>query len=129
MKGFFGILVLVAQFLALSSCTVSYHQAMAEDRREVYLDAMREHSRLEKKYLELLANLERMPKEPWLLEQKKIQMKELNHAMEVLLQSRQEFTTSLQDWENHLQYLRSVQAETGAFPADGKLQKLPWENQ
>lgn len=86
----------------LSSCAGSIQYEMVQDRQQTYQNASREYHRAEEEYINLLFNLERLPKDPYLLEQKKIQMKELEHLRALLLQSRSELDVSVQQWESEL---------------------------
>jgi hypothetical protein len=91
-----------ASFLLLASCAAgSIQQADARDRQAVFEAAWNDYAESEEAYLTLLANLERYPKEEYLLDQKKILRKELELKRSVMLQSRAEFDDAVRLWDTY----------------------------
>lgn len=96
----------------------SLQQVDAMDRQAEYQAAFAEFSSVEKDYLTLLFNLETHPQDPYLLEQKQILRKELEHLRTVMMQSRAEFDDAVVKWEEYVRGLRSAQKDAPAFPAN-----------
>jgi len=103
MKRLVGLIAIV-----ICACGGSLQYDVVQDRLRDYQRALREYHRAEEEYLNLLFNLERLPQDPFLLEQKKIQMKELEQLRALLLQSRSELDMAVQQWELELMARRGV---------------------
>ena len=86
----------------------SPQQTMVDDRYLVYEQTYKAYAEAEKKYLNLLFNIERLPEEEELWIMKRDQMLELLQLRDLMLQARAELDDAVQDWERHLQ---EVQAE------------------
>lgn len=101
-------------FLAFSffflSCTnhPSHQQTMVDDRQMVYEETYKAYIEAEKKYLNLLFNIERLPEEEELQIMKRDQMLELLQLRDLMLQARAELDDAVQEWEK---YLQEVQAD------------------
>ena len=81
---------------------VSSQQTMADDRNLVYEDTYKAYREAEKKYMNLLFNIERMPEEEELWVMKRERMLELMQLKELMLNARQELDGALQEWERHV---------------------------
>ena len=103
-----GILLLVVGMLSACANHPSPQQTMVDDRYMVYEQTYKAYAEAEKKYLNLLFNIERMPEEEELWMMKRDQMLELLQLRDLMLQARGELDDAVQDWEKHLQ---EVQAE------------------
>ena len=99
---------LVAGLLSACANHPSPQQTMVDDRYLVYEQTYKAYAEAEKKYLNLLFNIERMPEEEELWIMKRDQMLELLQLRDLMLQARGELDDAVQDWEKHLQ---EVQAE------------------
>ena len=86
----------------------SPQQTMVDDRYLVYEQTYKAYAEAEKKYLNLLFNIERLPEEEELWIMKRDQMLELLQLRDLMLQARAELDDAVQDWEKHLQ---DVQAD------------------
>ena len=106
---FFALLPLL-MLSVLSGCAnhPSPQQTMVDDRYLVYEQTYKAYAEAEKKYLNLLFNIERLPEEEELWMMKRDQMLELLQLRDLMLQARGELDDAVQDWEKHLQ---EVQAE------------------
>lgn len=102
----YGIL-LVAGLLSACANHPSPQQTMVDDRYMVYEQTYKAYVEAEKKYLNLLFNIERMPEEEELWMMKRDQMLELLQLRELMLQARGELDDAVQDWEKHLQELQA----------------------
>jgi hypothetical protein len=118
-------------FMMLSSCTASYNNMVVEDRVKNYdghLDYFRE---LEHEYLTLLANLERYPKDQFLLGKKAQLIKELDQQRLVLSQSRVELDQAIRDWEVNIMQERTQSESVKEVldrAKDGRVKDRPeWE--
>ena len=98
----YGIL-LVAGLLSACANHPSPQQTMVDDRYLVYEQTYKAYAEAEKKYLNLLFNIERMPEEEELWMMKRDQMLELLQLRDLMLQARGELDDAVQDWEKHLQ--------------------------
>ncbi|MCL2283852.1 MAG: hypothetical protein FWC26_11110 [Fibromonadales bacterium] len=74
---------------------------------EEYKSAAKYHDESEKKYLLLLENLEKYPKEEYLLLQKQLLRKEIEQNRLLMLQARSEFEKALQNWDLSVQKLET----------------------
>ena len=98
----YGIL-LVTGLLSACANHPSPQQTMVDDRYLVYEQTYKAYAEAEKKYLNLLFNIERMPEEEELWMMKRDQMLELLQLRDLMLQARGELDDAVQDWEKHLQ--------------------------
>ena len=107
-KSLFALLPLLMLSL-LSGCAnhPSPQQTMVDDRYMVYEQTYKAYAEAEKKYLNLLFNIERMPEEEELWMMKRDQMLELLQLRDLMLQARGELDDAVQDWEKHLQELQA----------------------
>lgn len=80
----------------------SPQQSMAMERSDVYYGTYKAYMDAEKKYLNLLFNIERMPDEEELWSMKRDQMLELMQLKELMLASRVELDNAIQEWEKYL---------------------------
>lgn len=102
------LVVLVAFALSpmfFGACSLSggsAPQAMAMDRSRSYDGLYNAYIKAEKKYLNLLFNIERMPDEDELWEMKREQMLELMQLKEMMLNARSELDNAIQEWEKYL---------------------------
>lgn len=111
-KGFAKSLIALLPLLMLSllsGCAnhPSPQQTMVDDRYMVYEQTYKAYAEAEKKYLNLLFNIERMPEEEELWMMKRDQMLELLQLRDLMLQARGELDDAVQDWEKHLQELQA----------------------
>lgn len=97
-------LVLFAS-LFFASCATQYssEQTLAEDTYMVYKETYKAFAEAEKRYMDILFNLERMPEEEELWIMKRETMLELEHLRELMLQARSDFDDAAKDWDAHLQ--------------------------
>ena len=102
----YGIL-LVAGLLSACANHPSPQQTMVDDRYMVYEQTYKAYVEAEKKYLNLLFNIERMPEEEELWMMKRDQMLELLQLRDLMLQARGELDDAVQDWEKYLQELQA----------------------
>ncbi len=98
------LLFLLISFLLLVGCTShpSPQQTMVDDRYMMYTEYYKNYAAAEKKYLNLLFNIERMPEEEELWIMKREQMQELLQLRELMLAARADLDNSMQEWETHL---------------------------
>ena len=75
---------------------------MVDDRYMMYSEYYKNYAEAEKKYLNLLFNIERMPEEEELWIMKREQMQELLQLRELMLSSRADLDNAMQEWETHL---------------------------
>ena len=97
----YGIL-LVAGLLSACANHPSPQQTMVDDRYLVYEQTYKAYAEAEKKYLNLLFNIERMPEEEELWMMKREQMQELLQLRELMLSARADLDKAMQEWETHL---------------------------
>jgi len=111
---------MVLWFGALSAllvgCVGSYQNQVVDDRLQDYERCSQEYHDAEKTYLNLLFNLERVPGDSFLLQEKKMQMQELVNLRSVLLQSRGELDDAIQQWELQIRAERGVQLKGAPEP-------------
>ncbi len=98
--------------LAISCNSHSILRDNANDRYEEYKDAFKHYADSETDYIILLSNLERYPKDEYLLMRKQILRKEIEQNRLLMLQTRVEFEKALQEWDFEVQ-----KRETG-IPTD-----------
>ncbi|MCL1956988.1 MAG: hypothetical protein FWF63_06665 [Fibromonadales bacterium] len=100
-------------FILVISCnSTSILRENANDRYEEYKSAYKHYSESETNYIILLENLERYPKDEYLLMRKQILRKEIEQNRLLMLQTRVEFEKALQEWDFEVQ-----KRETG-IPTD-----------
>ncbi len=101
-------LVFIFVLLFLASCTTtSMVRENAYARYEEYKSAAKYHTDSEKDYLILLENLEKYPKEPYLLTRKQILRREIEQNRLLMLQARSEFEKALQEWDLTVQKMET----------------------
>ena len=101
------VALLVTGLLSACANHPSPQQTMVDDRYLVYEQTYKAYAEAEKKYLNLLFNIERMPEEEELWMMKRDQMLELLQLRDLMLQARGELDDAVQDWERHLQELQA----------------------
>jgi hypothetical protein len=113
----FAFLLVVSVWLL--GCTApSMQQVDAMDRQDEYRRAYADYMATEKEYLNILFNLETHPQDEYLLEQKTLKRKELEHLRTVMMQARGEFDDAIVKWDDYVRELRSVQKDAPVFPAN-----------
>jgi len=97
--------LLGAAAICLTACATQYssEQTLAEDTYMVYRESYKAFADAEKRYMNILFNLERMPEEEELWIMKRETMLELEHLRELMLQARADFDDAAKDWDKHLQ--------------------------
>jgi len=96
--------VLSFGFILTISCnSPSILRENANDRYEEYKAAFKHYSDSESDYIILLANLERYPKDEYLLMRKQLLRKEIEQNRLLMLQTRVEFEKALQEWDFEVQ--------------------------
>ncbi len=101
-------LALIFAFLTLVSCTTtSMLRDNANTLYEEYKSAAEYHAESEKDYLILLENLEKYPKDKFLLTRKQILRKEIEQNRVLMLQARLEFEKALQEWDTAVQKMET----------------------
>ncbi|MDR3001222.1 MAG: hypothetical protein LBU89_08160 [Fibromonadaceae bacterium] len=106
-KGCSPLLVLVAALLLTSCAPKSMYQENAKARYEEYKSSVKYHAETEEKYIILLENLERLPKEQELLIRKQILRKEIEQNRLLMLQARSEFEKALLEWDLAVQKMET----------------------
>ena len=100
--------VFIFAFLLLASCTTtSILRDNATTLYEEYKSAAEYHAESEENYLILLKNLERYPKDKYLLMRKQILRKEIEQNRLLMLQARSEFEKALQEWDAAVQKMET----------------------
>ncbi|GBU25134.1 hypothetical protein R83H12_01773 [Fibrobacteria bacterium R8-3-H12] len=89
--------------LTISCNSSSILRENANDRYAEYKSAYKHYSDSETDYIILLANLERYPKDEYLLMRKQILRKEIEQNRLLMLQTRVEFEKALQEWDFEVQ--------------------------
>ncbi|MCL1957901.1 MAG: hypothetical protein FWF63_11305 [Fibromonadales bacterium] len=106
MKSYNKLWFLVLSFgfiLAISCNSHSILRDNANDRYEEYKTAFKHYADSEIDYIVLLENLERYPKDEYLLMRKQILRKEIEQNRLLMLQTRVEFEKALQEWDFEVQ--------------------------
>jgi len=98
--------------LTISCNSHSILRDNTNDRYEEYKSAFKHYTDSEVDYIILLENLERYPKDEYLLMRKQILRKEIEQNRLLMLQTRVEFEKALQEWDFDVQ-----KRETG-IPTD-----------
>jgi len=88
--------------------TISCHSSSilrdnTNDRYAEYIDAFKHYTESENDYIILLENLEKYPKDEYLLMRKQILRKEIEQNRLLMLQSRVEFEKALKEWDFEVQ--------------------------
>jgi len=89
--------------LTISCHSSSILRENTNDRYEEYKAAYKHYSNSENDYIILLANLERYPKDEYLLMRKQLLRKEIEQNRLLMLQTRVEFEKALQEWDFEVQ--------------------------
>jgi len=89
--------------IAISCNSPSMLRENANDRYEEYKAAFKHYTDSETDYIILLSNLERYPKDEYLLMRKQILRKEIEQNRLLMLQTRVEFEKALQAWDFEVQ--------------------------
>ena len=100
-------LILLIGVLTFSCTTTSMVRDNANTLYEEYKSAAKYHDEAERDYLILLENLERYPKDPFLLARKQILRKEIEQNRLLMLQARGEFEKALQEWDSVVQKMET----------------------
>ncbi len=96
--------VLSIGFILTISCnSPSILKENTNDRYEEYKTAYKHYSDSETDYIILLSNLEKYPKDEYLLMRKQILRKEIEQNRILMLQTRVEFEKALQEWDFEVQ--------------------------
>lgn len=93
--------------LAISCAPTSMKQENTHARYEEYKSAAKYHAEAEEKYIYLLENLEKYPKDKFLLTRKQILRKEIEQNAVLMLQARSEFEKALQEWDVAVQKMET----------------------
>ena len=94
--------------LILVSCAAtSMKQENTKTLYEEYKSAFKIYSESENDYIILLSNLEKYPKDEYLLMRKQILRKEIEQNRVLMLQARGEFEKALKDWDIAVQKMES----------------------
>jgi len=104
-----NILKLFVFALLLASCaaTTSIHQENTKTLYEEYKSAFKAYSDAEDAYIILLSNLEKLPKDEYLLIRKQILRKEIEQNRMLMLQARGEFEKAFRDWDIAVQKMET----------------------
>jgi len=95
-------------FLAIVCCSATSPQGEnTKARYAEYKSAMKYYDESEADYIILLENLERYPKEAYLLTRKQILRKEIEQNRVLMLQARLEFEKALQEWDSKVQKMET----------------------
>ncbi|MDR2593870.1 MAG: hypothetical protein LBC87_03785 [Fibromonadaceae bacterium] len=89
--------------IAISCNSHSILRDNTNDRYEEYKSAYKHYSDSEIDYIILLENLEKYPKDEYLLVRKQILRKEIEQNRLLMLQTRVEFEKALQEWDFEVQ--------------------------
>jgi len=100
-------------FLAIVCCSATSPQGEnTKARYDEYKSAMKYYDEAEADYIILLENLERYPKEAYLLTRKQILRKEIEQNRVLMLQARLEFEKALQEWDLKVQRMETGLPDT-----------------
>ena len=97
------ILLLAMVQVVISCAATSIMRENTHDRYEEYKDAYKHYSESENNYIILLENLEKHPKDEYLLMRKLILRREIEQNRLLMLQTRSEFEKALQEWDLDVQ--------------------------
>jgi len=108
MKNILLFILAATLFQAIICCSATSPQGEnAKARYEEYKSAMKYYDESEADYIILLENLERYPKEAYLLTRKQIIRKEVEQNRVLMLQARLEFEKALQEWDLKVQKMET----------------------
>jgi hypothetical protein len=110
------LLCLVSVAVLLGCAATSVEETNARDCQAIFEAAYKDYAASEEDYLILLSNLERYPKEEYLLQQKRLLRQEIEHKREVMLQSRSEFDAAVQAWDKYTVELQTKPVDTLTGP-------------
>jgi hypothetical protein len=96
-----------ALFLASCAATTSIHQENTKTLYEEYKSTFKAYSEAEQAYIILLSNLEKLPKDEYLLIRKQILRKEIEQNRMLMLQARSEFEKAFRDWDIAVQKMET----------------------
>jgi uncharacterized protein with gpF-like domain len=99
--------IIFASLLIMSCAATSTQQENTKTLYEEYKSALKYYSEAEKDYIILLANLERYPKDEYLLIRKQILRKEIEQNRVLMLQARSEFEKALKEWDIAVQKMET----------------------
>ncbi|MCL2101650.1 MAG: hypothetical protein FWH22_08055 [Fibromonadales bacterium] len=102
-----SLLLFIAALLLMSCAPKSMQQENTKARYEEYKSAVKYHTEAEEKYIILLENLERLPKEQELLIRKQILRKEIEQNRLLMMQARSEFEKALLEWDLTVQKMET----------------------
>ena len=91
----------------MSCAATSTQQENAKTLYEEYKSAFKYYAEVEEDYIVLLSNLERYPKDEYLLIRKQILRKEIEQNRMLMLQARNEFEKALKDWDIFVQKMEN----------------------
>jgi len=101
------LVLIFALFFLISCTTTSMQRENAKARYEEYKSALKYYAETEEDYIILLENLEKYPKEQYLLVRKQILRKEMEQNRVLMLQARSEFEEALQEWDSKVQRMET----------------------
>lgn len=108
-----SIILLFMLLLGACAGSRSAPQEMVHERNAVYQGTYKAYIEAEKKYINLLFNIERMPEEEELWIMKRDQMKELIYLRDLMLVARGELDAAIQDWERYIQNIEDEAKKPG----------------
>ncbi|MDR2581555.1 MAG: hypothetical protein LBC85_11260 [Fibromonadaceae bacterium] len=100
-------LVIISALLLMSCVATSPQQDTAKTLYEEYKSALKYYSESEQNYIILLSNLERYPKDDYLLIRKQILRKDIEQNRLLMLQARSEFEKALKEWDIAVQKMET----------------------
>jgi hypothetical protein len=100
-------LILATAAILISCAKTSMQQENAKTLYEEYKSAYQYYSESEENYIILLSNLEKYPKDEFLLMRKQILRKDIEQNRTLMLQARSEFEKSLREWDIAVQKMES----------------------
>jgi len=98
---------IIAALLLMSCAAKSMQRENVHSRYEEYKSAAKYYAESEENYIILLENLERYPKDTWLLTRKQILRKEIEQNRVLMLQARTEFENALLEWDKTVQKMET----------------------
>jgi Na+-transporting methylmalonyl-CoA/oxaloacetate decarboxylase gamma subunit len=101
------LVILVILIQTISCAKKSMHQENARTLYSEYKSAFKYYSEAENDYVILLSNLEKYPKDEYLLIRKQILRKEIEQNRMLMLQARGEFEKALRDWDIAVQKMET----------------------
>jgi hypothetical protein len=100
-------LAIVFALLITSCAKTSMQQDNTKTLYEEYKSAYQYYAETEENYIILLSNLERHPKDEYLLMRKQILRKDIEQNRTLMLQARNEFEKSLREWDIAVQKMEN----------------------